>query len=223
MRKPDRMRGRDTFVLFAAAAVLLVGCSSGEGLTSVRAGQQSEAGGPTTIAPPPERGPSSAVSPPRADATPSVSPTVPQPPRSAPEPPPIPRIEPLEAQLRNDNVRDGRLGSLCWARWEINRQIRVGLSSVENAQVQGVVSTLRDELPSIAGELNSLVGQLPSELHLFLGRLRADVGLAQDSLRNQGDARMVLQDLARQFQFDSYPGVGQYRRLASEHPACTHL
>jgi hypothetical protein len=140
----------------------------------------------------------------------------------------VPDIEPIESQLENNNVRDGGLGSLCWARWEVNRQIlRLGSSNVEKPggaeEGARVVATLRDELPTIEAELALLRNRISPELRPFAIQLASDVSRARDLVQEHGDLQLVLEALERQFVFDSYPQVDEYRMLAAEHPACAHL
>lgn len=210
-------------VLIATASMFLVACSRGDGATSVSAGQRSPTSDlPTTTTPDQDEEESGTV--PQRQESPGapISSTIPELPRAA-EPPPIPDIEPIESQLRNDNVRDGGLGSLCWARWEINRQLRIGTTSAELAEAQGAVTVLRDELPNIERELDAVREQLPDALYPFLGRLQADVGVARGLLQSESGARAALEAVSQQFSFDSYPEVETYRELATEHPACAHL
>lgn len=227
MLKQSRGRtSRGVVALIVSAGTLLVGCSVGDGVTSVRAGQQAGTGGiPTTTAPDDQTNGTAAGAP--DEITPPVSPTIPGLPREAPAPPPIPPIEPIESQLKNDNVRDGGLGSLCWARWEVNRQIRLGVSTVEKPggfdEAQGAVDTLKEELPNIHRDLGAIMSQLPQQVQPFAARLRSDVLAAQGEVQREGGVEAALEALARQFDFDSYPQVEEYRRLAAEHGACEHL
>lgn len=224
LRGTGSRRVRNAVLVIATSSALLVGCSSGGGTTSVRAGQQSASGQmPTTTAPSVNEDPVGTVLPIQDDPNVPVPSTIVEPPRNSAGPPPVPTIEPIEAQLVNDNVRDGGLGTLCWARWEINRQIRIGASSVDRAEAEGAIRTLREELPSIDDELGRVVSELPPELVPFVTRLRADIGAADSLLRKDGNAEMLAKELANQFDFDSYPAVDQYRRLAAEHSACKHL
>lgn len=227
MRSMHNRSGPTALAGIAAMTVLLAGCGGGQSATSVRARQQ-PAGEviPATTSPPDEESRSTTPSTPSEDTLDTTSPTLPELPREAPTPP-TPDVEPLDAQLANDNVRDGGLGSLCWARWEVNRQIRIGVSNVKMPEsreaADGAVETMRsDLLPSLNAELGQVLTEVP-ELQQFVARFAADVAAAQKLVQDTPTTQAAVDGLARQFDFDAYPQVEEYRKLASEHPSCLHL
>lgn len=215
---------RSVQAISIAIPLLLIGCTAEP--TSLNVGQAPGSERPTTTAPSPEstvdevRPPAGAELDPEGSIAPA--PVV----GEGPETPPAPDIEPLDSQLANNNVRDGGLGSVCWARWEINRQVRIGVSSVEApdgaAKAQDALNALRQVLPTVEAELSR--ASVPEEVKSFVARLLADAANARVYVeQEQVLTAAAFEELPRQFDYDSYPQVESYRALASEHPACEHL
>ncbi len=224
-----RMRKQRLAMLTVASVMpaLFVGCGGGDTATSVRAGQQQEGGAlPVTTTEPESDSAATAPSAVPEESEERTSPTTPELPRSGPTPS-TPEVEPLEAQLANNNVRDGGLGSVCWGRWEVNRQIRIGISNVETpegkAVASGAVETLRTELlPTLESELGQVMSKLQPDVRAFITRFATDVALARELVTEQAQVQPTLDALARQFDFDSYPDVEKYRELAASNPSCVH-
>lgn len=142
-----------------------------------------------------------------------------------PEPPPVPSIEPIEARLENTNERDGGLGSLCWARWEVARLLIQSSTTVDLDGTPGsattALTTLESQLPTIGSELIQVVEQVPPEVREFAIRLRDDVAASTSSEPAvQDDVEQRVAQLGAFFDFESYPGLTDYGRLAADYPGC---
>lgn len=138
--------------------------------------------------------------------------------------PTVPPIESLDTELENTNIRDGGLGSLCWARWEVSRHIvRAGVqedSPVGLEAARLVIFQLRDQLPAVATELDRALGNVGIDLRPFVERFQAEVEAAQQPPAVEGDVREELKQLGTQFDFESYPAAAQYDELSQGHPGC---
>ncbi len=183
-------------LVFAFSAAFLAACGSPEQDTSVRA-----------------EAPSSSL------AEPEAVPIIP--PDTAPS---VPPIEPLASQLENTNVRDGGLGSLCWARWEVARLI-VEASIQEESPVgleeaSRSLTELREQLPAIEAELDRVMNQVPVEVRPFVERFKNEVLTARQSAGSDDGVEGELQELASQFDFESYPAALEYDELSRTHAGC---
>lgn len=138
--------------------------------------------------------------------------------------PSVPPIEPLETQLDNTNLRDGGLGSLCWARWEVSRHIV--RASVQEDSPSGLeaaslaIDQLRDQLPAVATELERAMGTVPMGLTPFVEKFQAEVIAAQQPSPAAGGVREELEELGAQFDFEAYPAAVQYDELSQQHSGC---
>lgn len=135
-----------------------------------------------------------------------------------------PPMEPLETELENTNIRDGGLGSLCWARWEVSRHIvRASIQEDSPAGLEAArlaIVQLEDQLPAVVTELDRAMGNVAMELRPFLEKFQREVVSAQQAPLGEGDVRGELEELGRRFDFESYPAALQYDELSQGHPGC---
>lgn len=73
----------------------------------------------------------------------------------------------------NDNIPDGGMGSICWARWELSRNLLRGTLYPE--QAEEAATELRGQLPAIREALRGPFGQLPNDVARFAAALHATV------------------------------------------------
>ncbi len=147
-----------------------------------------------------------------------LAPTLPE------TPPSVPPIKPLESQLENTNIRDGGVGSLCWARWEVSRYlVRASVqeeSPTGREEASRSIVELREQLPVVATELDRAMSQVPIEVRPFLEEFKDRVATAQQSPSAVGDVEGELRELGKQFDFESYPGAVEYDERSRAHPGC---
>jgi hypothetical protein len=128
---------------------------------------------------------------------------------------PLPPVEidrdPLEELSVNRNERDGALGSLCWARWEMARYLLLASLPVGDEATKPTPDELSAVARTSLSEVDAVRDKLPSELVPFADALREALQRAVES-----------SDLAAPstFEFESFPAVEEYVELASSHQSC---
>lgn len=138
------------------------------------------------------------------------------PPDSVLRPPAVelPSIPPNEdGELKNENVRDGGMGSLCWARWEIGRNLLRELKG--SAEAHLAVAELTAQLPMIEAAVDAAVAEVPGAVRPFAERLLADLPRADAVLAQSLVPAETLRRLGEVFVFDSYPEAAEYVEIAS--------
>jgi hypothetical protein len=182
----DRRRARNG-VLAVALIVLAGACSAGSSAKSTQPPTSASIPSPSSFLPPPDA----------ATVTPNT--------------------QDVDAALAsNTNVRDGGLGSLCWARWEVARHLLRATVSPSDAAL-----ALRD----LEGQLGEVKQEAQSELNLnlrgFADRLASDVDRARDVLTRTAAPDDRIKELSAVFAFEQYPGAADYSTAASPNPHCT--
>lgn len=145
---------------------------------------------------------------------------------SASEPPPTTakpqpsREDPYKAVSENKNTRDGDVGSLCWARWELARAVVLGQGNADRADE--AVAAFSQRRGAVEGELGAIRGNLPTELRPFVDRYRSDIREAGRVLaQSEGESgRARMNKVSDVFAWSEYPGLSDYERLSAKDPDC---
>lgn len=123
----------------------------------------------------------------------------------------------IEVDVQNRNTPDGGIGSLCWARWEVARHII--LVATNEAEAETRLPALDEALARAAAAVADV--EVPDPIQPFVDRFRAAVQTGLDAAEaNSSDPATRLEQLDEPFDFQSYPAVEEYERLATASPSC---
>lgn len=218
-RTTSRLAAVSIAVLSTAAMTACGGSTGPSDVSALGAQSASSQDGGTTTTVDPERDESSDPSPGDETERRTVS--------SVPDPPPgqtgpAPTGADLEPRLENRNRRDGRLGTLCWARWEVARTLLSGLRGQDEADQ--AIRNLETRLSGAASAVQGIKKSLSAEMQSFAERFSSDLEAARDVLSNtRGEsAESRLSKVGAVFDFEDYPSARQYAESAEAHDACAN-
>lgn len=145
----------------------------------------------------------------------AVEPTPPAstPPESVDAPQPPPSVGDLPApDLSNNNDTTTPLGALCWARQNVVLALTTQLANA--AQQRSVdAAALASALTASREQLTKAQPLLPPELAAFASRFAEDL--------TEATTKGVTADtIATAFDFEAYPDLDVYLRLAQASPSC---
>jgi hypothetical protein len=141
---------------------------------------------------------------------------------ASPPPTPHPTTDFSEFE-RNDNVKDGGLGSVCWARWEVSRHLLLMGSAFDDETAKAdAAQEFEAVLPEVVDTLREVEGNLTNPLRGFAERLR---GAAEQAARNMaaeqsGATKQQAAHRAFSAEFEDYPGYTEYNESAEGDPDC---
>jgi hypothetical protein len=213
-------------VSLCAVIVFAAGCGGGSVETSVDAVAPAVPSPATVLGyPPMTTGPAAGVGEraPDTNIRPQAQSTATVPKPATASLPAVPAVDDVGEKLaQNNNTRDGQLGSLCWARWEVARHLLIGLTQPGQADL--AARRLEEALGSAEATVDLVSSDLSPEVLPFAHRLRLNVGEARAELvRTQGQpAKSRVAAVATKFDFDGYPGAKEYMSQAAQHPACAN-
>lgn len=120
----------------------------------------------------------------------------------------------------NTNVRDGEVGSVCWATWEVGRTLAASVTDPQGSRAQSDGAALPGRLSSARAELQRIAAD--SALRPFVDAFVRDIDATAEKIRGLAPADRVK--VARgAFAFDSYPGATAYAGVAKKSPNCKNV
>lgn len=133
-------------------------------------------------------------------------------------PPPQPILEDVSS---NPNVRDGGLGSVCWARWEVQRHLlQMDVAFNDDARKAQAIDSLQTEFDDVNKALAASETNVTAELSQFVTTFRGAITQAQREAPEQSAANAKRDAIARAFDWESFRGLAEYGAAATQSANC---
>jgi hypothetical protein len=125
--------------------------------------------------------------------------------------------------LSNLNERDGGIGTLCWARWEIARLYlqATAIFASEPERAAKAATELAVTLPQVLEPVRNARVE-DAAVASFRDEFASSLATASSQVNSTSAPSDITAVATEQFNFDAYPGINEYVAAASAASSCSN-